>query len=165
MTQTDQPSNGLGELRKQIDSIDSQILSLINQRLEIGMQVGSIKKETGGQILDRTRESKVIENLCRLNKGPASNDLLQYLFSMLITATREIQRPKTISFLGPQATYTHIAALSHFDHSGQFVQQPNLYEVFRQVDRNESHFGVVPIENSIEGAVNHTLDLFTEFNL
>jgi len=87
------------------------------------------------------------------------------VFNVLISATREIQRPKTISFLGPKATYSHIAALTHFQHTGEFIEQPNLYEVFRQVDRNESHFGVVPIENSIEGAVNHTLDLFTEFDL
>lgn len=159
------PESDLGGLRNQIDSIDSKILALINQRLDIGRQVGDIKKQTGSQILDRSRETKVIENLFKLNQGPATKELLQYVFNVIITATREIQRPKTISFLGPEASYTHIAALSHFSHSGQFVEQPNLYEVFRQVDRNESHFGVVPIENSIEGAVNHTFDLFTEFDL
>ncbi|MFH2060404.1 MAG: prephenate dehydratase [Pseudomonadota bacterium] len=155
----------LSSLRNQIDAIDSKILDLINQRLDIGKQVGCIKAETGSKILDRSRETKVIENLFKLNHGPASKELLQYVFNVIIAATREIQRPKTISFLGPQATYSHIAALNHFQHSGLFIEHPNLYEVFRQVDRNESHFGVVPIENSTEGAVNHTLDLFTEFNL
>ncbi|MCG8638327.1 MAG: prephenate dehydratase [Desulfobacterales bacterium] len=157
--------NDLNSLRLQIDGIDAKILDLINHRLEIGKQVGNIKKETGAKILDKSRESKVIKNLLEMNRGPATKELLQYIFNVIITATREIQRPRTVSFLGPQASYTHIAALRHFNHFGDFLEQPNLYEVFRQVDRNESHFGVVPIENSTEGAVNHTLDLFTEFNL
>ncbi|MFH2093947.1 MAG: prephenate dehydratase [Pseudomonadota bacterium] len=152
-------------VRNQIDSIDSNILNLINQRLDLGRQVGCIKAQTGEKILDRSRETQVMENLLKLNHGPASKELLQYVFNVIITATREIQRPKTISFLGPQSTYSHIAALNHFQHSGVYVEHPNLYDVFRQVDKNESHFGVVPIENSTEGAVNHTLDLFTEFNL
>ncbi len=155
----------LGRLREQIDSIDSKILNLINQRLEIGKKVGAIKKETGGQILDKTREQKIMEKLFNLNQGPADEELLRYFFNVIITATREIQKPKTISFLGPEASYSHIAALTHFKHSGQFVEQSNLYDIFREVEKKESHFGVVPIENSIEGAVNHTLDLFKDFDL
>lgn len=159
------PENDLSPLRDQIDNIDSKILSLINQRLEIGKKVGMIKKQTGGAVLDRTRERNVIEKLSKINKGPADKELLKYFFNVIITATREIQKPKTVSFLGPEASYTHIAALTHFKHSGKFVEQPNLYEIFREVEKKESHFGVVPVENSIEGAVNHTLDLFNDFNL
>ncbi len=155
----------LTPLREQIDKIDSQILDLINQRLTLGKKVGAIKKEKGSQILDLSRERKVIENLFKINKGPANKDLLQYLFNVIITATREIQKPKTISFLGPKASYTHIASLNHFRHSGKFVEQTGLFDIFRDVEKKLSHFGVVPVENSIEGAVNHTLDLFTEFNL
>jgi len=155
----------LTRLRNQIDTIDSNILSLINQRLEIGKKVGKIKKATGSQILDRSRERKVIEKLSKINQGPSDKELLRYIFSVIITATREIQKPKTISFLGPEASYTHIAALAHFKHSGKFVQQPNLYDIFKEVEKKESHFGVVPVENSIEGAVNHTLDLFADFDL
>jgi len=155
----------LSELRDQIDTIDADILSLINQRLEIGKKVGEIKKETGSRILDRSRERKVIERLSNINQGPSDKELLRYIFNVIITATREIQKPKTISFLGPEASYTHIVALSHFKHSGKFVEQANLYEIFREVEKKESHFGVIPVENSIEGAVNHTLDLFVDFDL
>ncbi|WP_022668558.1 prephenate dehydratase [Desulfospira joergensenii] len=155
----------LAPLREEIDRIDAAILELINQRLLIGEKVGAVKKEKGGQILDRARERRVMENLFRINKGPASKDLLQYIFNVIITATREIQKPKTISFLGPKASYTHIAALHYFKHSGNFIQQPGLFDIFREVEKKESHFGVVPIENSIEGAVNHTLDLFSQFDL
>ncbi|NOX32524.1 MAG: prephenate dehydratase [Deltaproteobacteria bacterium] len=159
------PMHDLKNLRHQIDGIDLEILNLINQRLEIGKKVGIIKKETGSRILDRSRERKVIEKLSKINKGPSNKELLRYIFNVIITATREIQKPKTISFLGPEASYSHIAALAHFKHSGEFAEQPNLYEVFREVDKNQSHFGVVPVENSIEGAVNHTLDLFADFDL
>ena len=155
----------LTRLRDQIDHIDSTILDLINQRLEIGKKVGEIKKEKGRQILDRSRERKVIEKLSRQNQGPVNKELLQYVFNVIITATREIQKPKTISFLGPKASFTHLAALAHFKHSGKFIEQPHLYEIFREVEKKESHFGVVPVENSIEGAVNHTLDLFIDFDL
>ncbi|MBU0971977.1 MAG: prephenate dehydratase [Proteobacteria bacterium] len=155
----------LDPLRDEIDSIDSQILGLINRRLSIGEQVGAVKKQKGSQILDRSRERKVIENLWKINQGPANKDLIQYIFNVIITATREIQRPKTISYLGPKASYTHIASLNHFKHSGLFVEHPGLFDIFRDVEKNQSHFGVVPVENSIEGAVNHTLDLFSEFNL
>ena len=158
-------TNPLIPLRDEIDRIDACILDLINQRLKIGEQVGAVKKQKGGQILDRRRERMVIENLSRINPGPADKELIRYIFNVIITATREIQKPKTVAFLGPQASYTHIAALNHFKHSGQFVEQPNLFDVFREVARSKSHFGVVPVENSIEGAVNHTLDLFGEFDL
>ena len=161
---TDQ-GNPLIPLREEIDRIDARILDLINARLKIGEKVGAVKKEKGGQVLDRTRERMVIENLSRINPGPADKELIQYIFNVIITATREIQKPKTVAYLGPKASYSHIAALNHFKHSGTFQAQANLYDIFRDVDRAQSHFGVVPVENSIEGAVNHTLDLFTEFDL
>jgi chorismate mutase / prephenate dehydratase len=163
--ENDPQEKALAPLREEIDRIDSQILDLINQRLSIGKQVGAVKKEKGGQVLDRSRERKVIENLWKINRGPADKDLLQYIFNVIITATREIQKPKTISYLGPKASYTHIASLNHFKHSGKFIEQAGLFDIFRDVEKNKSHFGVVPVENSIEGAVNHTLDLFTDFNL
>ncbi len=155
----------LTDLRVKIDAIDREILDLINQRLEIGIDVGSIKKKSAAPILDRSRERRVIEKLSRINNGPATAQLIRYIFSVIITATRDIQKPKTISFLGPEASNTHIAALTHFEHSGTFVEQANLYDIFSQVDKKISHFGVVPIENSIEGAVNHTLDLFVDFDI
>ncbi len=165
LKEEDSQEQTLAPFRDEIDEIDSQILNLINQRLSIGKQVGAVKKKKGGQILDQSRERKVIEKILKINKGPANKDLLQYIFNVIITATREIQKPKTISFLGPKASYTHIASLNYFKHSGKFIEQPGLFDIFREVEKNESHFGVVPVENSIEGAVNHTLDLFTDFNL
>ncbi|WP_321492823.1 prephenate dehydratase [uncultured Desulfobacter sp.] len=155
----------LSPLRGEIDRIDERILELINQRLEIGKKVGEIKKQKGGQILDRNRERMVIERLSRINPGPADESLIQYIFNVIITATREIQRPVTIGFLGPVASNSHIAALHYFNHCGEFVEQPGFFDIFNNIKRKELHFGIVPVENSIEGAVSYTLDLFADFDI
>jgi chorismate mutase/prephenate dehydratase len=155
----------LHRFRKQIDNIDSKILDLINQRLEIGKKVGRIKAESGTGVLDREREKNILENLSRMNKGPADDELLRYFFNVIITATREIQKPAYISFSGPRAGYAHVAALNHFKHSGKFISRPAIYEVFRDVEKGRARFGVIPVENSIEGAVTHTLDLFADFDV
>lgn len=164
-TPTGDSPSALSPLRDEIDRIDVRILELINQRLEIGKKVGEIKKQEGSQVLDRTRERMVIERLFQLNPGPADESLIQYLFNVIITATREIQRPRTIGFLGPLASHSHIAALHYFNHCGQFVEQPGFFDIFNNLERKELHFGIVPVENSIEGAVNSTLDLFAEFDI
>ncbi len=159
------PELALAPLRKQIDTIDAQILDLINQRLNLGQKVGEIKREKGRQVLDRTREKQVIENLLNLNQGPADNELLRFLFNVIITATREVQRPKTIAYVGHRGGFPHQAALNHFCHSGDFVSQAGLDEVFRSVEKGESDFGVAPVENSMEGTVAHTLDRFTTYGV
>lgn len=155
----------LNQLRSKIDEIDNSILALINQRLALGKQIGDVKKVRGSGVLDRNREKEVLQRLCGLNAGPATEDLVRYLFNVVMTATKEIQKSKIISFVGPEASGAHIAALNLFSHSGRFVQQAKIRDVFKEVDKKESRYGVVPVENSIEGAVNHTLDLFSEFNL
>ncbi len=162
--QTGGSPSSLSPLREEIDRIDERILELINQRLEIGKKVGAIKKQKGGQILDRTRERMVIERLSRLNPGPADESLIQYIFNVIITATREIQKPKTIGYLGPVASHSHIAALRYFRHCGEFLEQPGFFDIFNNIKRKELDYGIVPVENSIEGAVNYTLDLFAEFD-
>lgn len=151
--------------RAEIDGIDEEIVGLINKRLLIGKKIGEIKDGIGSEVLDRQRENKVMERLSRINRGPAENDQLRYIFSVIMTATKQIQRSQRISYLGPEASYTHIAALNHFSHSGHFIREASIRDVFQQVDKKESNYGVVPVENSIEGAVNHTLDLFYEFDL
>ncbi|MCK5099167.1 MAG: prephenate dehydratase, partial [Desulfobacteraceae bacterium] len=154
----------LEELRINIDKIDSQILDLINSRLVLGKKIGQIKQKSKTDVLDPSREKQVIEKILNKNKGPAEEQLLKYIFNVIMTATKDIQKRQIISFLGPEAGYPHIASLNYFKHSGRFVEQSNIYEVFRNTNRNESHFGVVPVENSIQGSVNHTLDLFSEFD-
>ena len=155
----------LESLRAGIDAIDADILQLINKRLCIGKEIGLIKDEEGAGVLDQGREKRLLGRLAELNKGPATEDLVRYLFNVIMTATREIQKTNRISFLGPVASYTHIAALNLFSHSGRFLEQGNIRDIFMEIEKKNCHYGVVPVENSMEGAVNHTLDLFSEFDV
>lgn len=155
----------LDTLRNEIDSIDDKILALINRRLHLGGLIGGVKQRQGTQVLDRSREKEVLQRLCEKNEGPATQDLVRYLFNVIMTATKEIQKSNIIAYPGPEAGNTHVAALNIFCHSGQFVRHPTIRDVFKEVDKKESRYGVVPVENSIDGAVSHTLDLFSEYEL
>lgn len=149
-------------LRETIDSIDTEIVALVNRRLGVTQDVGELKKQFENKVLDKSRENEIMQRLCDLNEGPVSDTVLQYIFSVIMSASRELQKPLSIAYLGPEATYTHIAAMNHFKYSGTFVPQANIREIFAEVERGACQYGVVPVENSIEGAVNHTLDLLFE---
>jgi chorismate mutase/prephenate dehydratase len=152
-------------LRQSIDRIDRDILDLINRRLQYAKEIGGLKADRGAHVLDPARESTVIRRLMDLNQGPLSQTALHHIYREIIAAAREVQQPLRIAYLGPEATFTYIAAMNHFGHSATFLSQPSIRDVFREVEKGGSQFGVVPVENSIEGAVNHTLDLFFESKL
>ena len=153
------------EKRAAIDAIDDQLLELINRRLRLVMEVGRIKARSGRQVLDASRESRIFRRLLERNRGPLDEKVLTHLFTQIMAASRQLQRPQRVSYLGPEATFTHIAAMNHFGRSADYVPQPSIRDVFRDVETGASHYGLVPVENSIEGAVNHTLDLFFESEL
>jgi len=153
------------ELRKAIDEIDEKTLDLINQRLVLGKEIGNIKQKNKEPITDNAREAVILKRLKDLNKGYLRNDTLDHIFTQIISESREIQQPGRISFLGPEATFTHIAAMKHFGRNLNFVPQPSIHDVFSEVKKGTSLYGVVPVENSNEGPVNNTLDLFLKSDL
>ncbi len=155
----------INNLRNSIDDVDKKIVKLLNDRLLIGKQIGTIKESGGNIVLDTSREKKVMERLSKLNEGPMSDNVLHYIYSVIINASREIQKPLTISYLGPEATYSHIASMNHFGHSGNYIPKTNIGDVFSDVSNGYSHYGMVPVENSIEGAVNPTLDQLFDTDL
>jgi len=152
-------------LRRDIDKIDVQILDLINQRLLLASEIGKIKAKQGDRMVDGARESTLVQRLLSLNQGPLSKQALRHIFTEIIAAAREIQIPQRVAYLGPEATFTHIAAVHHFGRSVTFAPQGSIRDVFSEVEKGAFHYGVVPVENSIEGAVNYTLDLFFESEL
>jgi len=162
---TDKTENQIQKFRNRIDEIDQHILSLINERLSIGLQIGKIKEKKDDSVLDKSREAEILKNLMAVNKGPLKNEVLHHLFNEIISASRKIQETKLISYLGPEATFSHIAARNFFGLSVSYVPQPNIGDIFTEVERNACHFGVVPVENSTEGTVHTTLDLFFESEL
>jgi len=155
----------INELRKSIDEIDEKILDLINKRLLFGKEIGNIKRKNKEQVTDKARETAILKRLKDLNKGHLRNATLDYIFTQIISESREIQQPGKISYLGPEATFTHIAAMNHFGRNVTFAPQPAIYDVFSEVEKGACLYGVVPVENSNEGSVNNTLDLFFESDL
>ena len=149
-------------LRKAIDAIDEQILDLICTRLDTARRIGAIKAKNGGPVFDSAREALLLSRLNRLNRGPLSTGALHHIFKEIIAASREIQKPVTVAYLGPEGTFTHIATLNHFGRGIQVAPLAQIRDIFAGIDKEIYPYGVVPVENSIEGAVNPTLDLFWE---
>ncbi len=154
-----------GKLTESISRVDEKIIDLINQRLLLGKEVHEIQEKGGDSVPERNTEESLLEKISETNKGPLSNKLLKNLFSHIMAETRNLYRPRTIAFLGPEATYTHIAAMSLFGYSAEFLPQTSIRDTFGVVEKGICDYGVVPIENSIEGSVNYTLDLFFESEL
>jgi len=161
----DDSSSRIDALRKAIDEIDEKILDLINQRLLHSKEIGKIKKQKGDQVFDSSRESEIMNRLSTLNNGPIRHASLLHIFSDIIAESRQIQSAQVVTYLGPEATFTHIAAMDHFGRSATFLPQPSIRDVFGEVEKGSCNYGVVPVENSIEGAVNLTLDLLAESDL
>ena len=153
------------DIRQQIDDVDNTILELINRRLNLARKIGELKKDTGNQVVDSTRESEILKRLTGLNKGPLNPNVLRHIFIDIIAAARAIQASQRVAYLGPEATFTHLAATSQFGYSVTYVPQPSIREIFSEVEKGACDYGVVPVENSVEGSVRHTLDMFFESDL
>ncbi len=162
---TDECRERIEDLRRDIDAIDTGILDLLNKRMALAGRIGRYKAEAGVTIVDKARERDMLRTLVSRNTGPLDDDRLKIIFTEIIAASRQVQEPRVISYLGPEATFTHIAAMDYFGMSDSLIPQPSIKDVFDEVEKKASQYGVVPVENSIEGAVNHTLDLFQEADL
>jgi len=149
---------GLDEWRTRIDDIDRQLLRLLSQRAELSLEIGRAKRESGEPVLVPEREQEILDELARLNSGPLPAGAVRAIWSEILSASRGLQRPFRVAYLGPQGTYTHLAGLRHFGSSAEFLPVRGIPEVFDEVERGRADVGVVPIENSSEGVVNHTLD-------
>jgi chorismate mutase/prephenate dehydratase len=150
------------QIRQQIDALDRELLDLLNRRMSLARDIGLIKKGEGRETLDFQREEEVLAHLMHLNPGPLTPAALRNIFREIISAAREIQAPLGVAFLGPEATFSHLAALKKFGRATRFGPLATIQEVFTEVEKGKYHYGVVPIENSTEGVVNITLDLFAE---
>ncbi len=153
----------LPQVRDRIDALDEQIQNLINERAKCAQAVAEIKIASGDGEADfyrPEREAQVLRNVIERNQGPLSGEEMARLFREIMSACLALEQPMRIAFLGPEGTYTHDAALKHFGHSVNTAPHASIDEVFRDVESGLSHYGVVPIENSTEGVVNHTLDMF-----
>ncbi|MDA8388602.1 MAG: prephenate dehydratase [Nitrospiraceae bacterium] len=155
----------LEKLRKGIDVIDGEILKLLNDRASLAMEIGREKKDRNVNCYSPEREKEVMENMLRQNPGPLSNEALRVLYREIMSASRSLEEPLKVAYFGPLATFTHLAAIRHFGSSADFLPAESIKNVFAEVDAGRAAYGVVPIENSNEGVVNYTLDMFVDSDL
>lgn len=155
----------LKDLRKKIDTFDSEILRLLNKRTDCALKIGAIKKSKGLESYVPNRENEIIDRITKLNKGPFPDNGLIAVYRELMSATRFLEKPIKVAYMGPEATFSHLAALKKFGQSVNYSPVKTIRDVFEEVERKRVDYGVVPIENSIEGVINYTLDMFIESNL
>ena len=161
------PPLSLPELRERIDNVDQQIQSLIAERARYARRVGQVKGPLAAAIdyYRPERESQVLRMVIERNAGPLSNGELVRVFREIMSACLAQQNPLRIAFLGPEGTFSQAAVLKHFGHSVKVLPLASIEEVFQEVEAKNADFGVVPIENSVEGSVHHTQDMFVTSNL
>ncbi len=155
----------LKNLRKQIDNLDKKITGLLNQRSRISLDIAKYKQKKGVQIYSPARERNVLKKVALLNEGPLSRKALEAIYREIMSASLSLEKPLKIAYLGPQASFTHLAALKRFGSQLDYITCESIADVFLDVERGAVDYGVVPIENSIEGAVTHTLDMFMDSEL
>lgn len=160
-------SKDLSDYRKEIDQIDDEILRLLNERSKSVIEIGKLKKEKDAAANLHTpgREAAIVERLSKQNTGPFPTGAIQSVYREIMSASLSLEGPQKVAYLGPRATFTHMACMQKFGSSAQYVPVHSIREVFSEVERGRANFGVVPIENTTEGVVNHTLDMFIDSNL
>lgn len=159
---TPNPVN-LKVLRGQIDKFDLQLLELLNKRAAIASQIGKVKSEQGGDVFSASREQEVLTNILDANDGPLAEVSLRAIFRELISGSRAIQRVQKVAFLGPEYSYSHIAALERFGESIEYMRVGTISAVFEELNRKHIDLGVVPLENSTDGRIADTLDCFIRY--
>ncbi len=155
----------LKKLRKEIDQIDEEILNLLNRRAEVVLKIAGEKRKNNQRFYVPHREHEILQRLTKLNKGPFPNDALRIIFREIISASLSLEEPLKVACLGPLATFTHLAAIRHFGSFAKIIPVDSIKDVFESVLDKSADYGVVPIENSNEGVVSHTLDMFMDVDL
>ncbi len=155
----------LDKIRSKIDALDSKIVELINERVKQAIEIGRLKEKTGKEIYDPNREAEIFRKLDSKNKGPLDNDAIHSIYREIISVAIAREKPITVAYLGPEATFTHQAAVKNFGSSLKYIPLNSFSEVFSAVENGEAQYGVIAVENSTEGAVTHSLDLLVETDL
>lgn len=151
--------------RDKIDAIDNSILSLLKERLSYAKEIGKLKDEENRAKWDPLRERQIYDRLLKDNDEVFPSDALRSIFHEIITTCRLSQRKAVVAFLGPEATFSHLAGVKYFGHSADYKAMETIDDVFAEVDKGRTRYGIVPVENSIEGAVFSTLDCFMKYKV
>lgn len=155
----------LKSLRRKIDRVDEVLLKMLNQRAGWVQKIGAIKLKERAEVYAPVREKLLLDRLAKKNKGPFPTHAVLTVFREILSASRALQSPLKVSYLGPEATFTHLAAMKYFGRSMELVPEGSIPRVFDAAEHGRADFGVVPIENSTEGVVGATLDGFLDSQL
>lgn len=150
----------LKNLRKKIDGIDEQLLKLLNQRAQEVGKITNLKRKSELEVFSAEREAAIHARLKKINRGPLKDEDLEIVFREILSVCRSQDMILNIAYLGPEGTFTHLAAIKKFGKKPKYISAESINDVFDKVERGEVRYGVVPVENSIEGVVNYTLDMF-----
>jgi chorismate mutase/prephenate dehydratase len=157
--------NSIESLRERIDRIDGSLVDLLNERGKVSQEIGLYKKTNKRPVYSPDREAKVFRGAFGKNKGPLMNDSIKAIYREIMSACLSVEKDLLIAFLGPELTFTHQAAVSKFGSSVKYLPCDNISDVYMEVEKGNADYGVVPIENSTEGAVTHTMDMFVDSDL
>lgn len=152
----------LGDWRSRIDDLDNQILNLLNQRAEAALRIGDLKRRQDTPSYAPEREAEIFRRLVASNPGPLGAETVRAIWTEVLSGCRALESATVIAYLGPPATFTHQAARQRFGSAAEYRPVRTIVDVFEEVERGGAHYGVVPVENTTEGAVNVTLDRLTE---
>lgn len=147
-------------IRHEIDAVDNALLGLLNRRAALSLEVGGIKRETGSPVFRPEREGLLMEMLQDKNGGPLPNSHLRAIYREILSSSRALQHPPKIAFLGPEGTFSHMAATEFLGNSMDFWAMPAFDDIFDAVENRDSELGVIPLENSLHGTVVQSIDLF-----
>ncbi len=148
----------LDELRAAVKERDRELVRLLNERAKLAVEIGRVKAGQNRPVYDPAQEAQVYARLEALNEGPLTGPALRDVFREILSQSRALQTPMTVAYLGPEASFSHLAALSHFGRQARYVPAATIAEVFDAAEKEKNVWGVVPVENSTEGAVKRTLD-------
>jgi chorismate mutase/prephenate dehydratase len=150
----------LRHLRTQIDKLDLHILKLVNERAGLAAEIGRVKNDHGAEVFSPAREEEVLHNVLEANKGPLDENTIRAVFREIMSGSRALQKVLKVAYLGPEYSFSHLAAVERFGQAVEFMRVGSIAAVFEEVNRSHADFGVVPLENSTDGRVADTLEMF-----
>ena len=159
------PNEELASVRREIDALDSELLELINRRAALAMEVSGLKKKGSLGVYDPGREREIEGKITGINPGPLSNEDILFVFREIISRCRSLQHDEKVAYLGPEGSFSNQAAFRKFGASSELFPVSSFEDVFEEVHGKRSDFGIVPVENSVEGSVGDVLDMLLEWDL
>ena len=165
MTEPARNLRRLAKLRRAVDAEDRRLLGVLNARLRLVERIARVKRDLGMPVYAPDREERLLRALAQGNAGPLTDSGLRAIYRELLSASRAPEAPVRVAFFGPEGSFTHLAARTRFGAQESYISVPTIPDVFYEVERGKTNYGVVPVENSTEGVINHTLDMFMESDI